>query len=121
MLTALVLMPNTPNPIQAEEELWHPTLKYYTEYRKEYLITLSEQMIQNLWEVKCSANPRIPCSGVKAKYCSRSKHSEFLKTPHCSEENVQRARLEIQSEVKETSGSLSQVLSFDKASQEMPM
>lgn len=119
VLTALVLIPNTPNPIQAEEELWHPTLKYYTEYRKEYLITLSEQMIQNLWEVKCSPNPKIPCSGVKAKYCSRSKHSEFLKTPHCSEENVQRAMLEIQSEVKETSGSLSQVLSFDKASKEI--
>jgi len=111
VLTALVLMPNTPNPIQAEEELWHPTLKYYTEYRKEQLIPLSEQMIQNLWEAKSTVAPKIPCSGVKAKYCSRSKHSEFLKTVHCSEANVERAMQRIQSE--ETSDSIHQVLSFD--------
>jgi len=116
VLTALILIPNTPNPIKAEEELWHPTLMHYTEYKKEYLITLSEQMIQNLWEVKCSTTPKIACSGVRAKYCSRSRHGEFLNTPHCSMENIQKAMKKIQSEVQDASDSTYPVLSFDKDS-----
>jgi len=116
VLTALILIPNTPNPIKAEEELWHPTLMHYTEYKKEYLITLSEQMIQNLWEVKCSTTPKIPCGGVRAKYCSKSRHGEFLRTPHCSGENIQRAMKKIQSEVEDASCSTYLVLSLDKDS-----
>ena len=116
MLTALTLIPNTPNPIKAEEELWHPTLMHYTEYKKEYLITLSERMILNLWEVKCSSTPKIPCSGVRAKYCSKSQHGEFLKTPHCSMENIQRAMRKILSEVGDASDTPYLVLSFDKDS-----
>jgi len=99
VLAALVLMPNKPNPIGAEEELWQPTLQFYTEYKKEDLLSLSDQMIQNLWQVNCTKTTREKVKGITDKYKSKSRHSQFLNTEHCSEKNIQRAVSKIKAEM----------------------
>jgi len=99
VLTTLVLMPNTANPIGAEEELWTPTLQFYTEFKISDIVSISQQMITNLWEVKSTKTKQV-VAGLTAKYISKSKHMQFLKTEHCSKENIERTLLIIRDDMQ---------------------
>ena len=76
-------------------------------------MSVSEQMIQNLYEVKFGKSVQKKVSGVLTKYKSKSKHSGFLDTHFCSEKTIQRAKLVIQSEMMESSDNVSNVLNFN--------
>jgi len=97
IMASLALIPNRPNPIKAEEELWHPTLQHYTGYSYDEVVGVAIDMLDILLlaaDDSISAVDR-GFGGVRVKFTSQSGHSGLLKTTYLSLHNIYAAKAKL--------------------------
>jgi len=97
IMSSLALIPNRPNPIKAEEELWHPTLQHYTGYSYDEVVGVAIDMLDILLlaaDGSISAVDR-GFGGVRVKFNSQSGHSGLLTTSYLSLYNIYEAKAKL--------------------------